>query len=206
MGYQTKIKFARLSLRHSRFGAAVLTQTKLRRNPRGSPSTADQCSSVRMMTLCLYKYKQNEEYTLNAAHSRLVLTMLEMNIDRLQQQELLSIQLYSVLVVNTNDQTVIVVFPLNHGGLSWAVQNQVTPWCPSHPWPPNLTLGHQISTLPYCPAHRHRINHSYPCPSGLNQTDAWAVASSNNLIRCPLTCNTKNRAPQSRRDHVQSDG
>jgi hypothetical protein len=36
--------------------------------------------------------------------------MLEMNIDRLQQQELLPIQLYSVLVGNINDQTVIVVF------------------------------------------------------------------------------------------------
>jgi hypothetical protein len=36
--------------------------------------------------------------------------MSEMNIDRLQQQELLPIQLYSVLVGNINDQTVIVVF------------------------------------------------------------------------------------------------
>jgi hypothetical protein len=36
--------------------------------------------------------------------------LLEMNIDRLQQQELLPIQLYSVLVGNINDQTVIVVF------------------------------------------------------------------------------------------------
>jgi hypothetical protein len=37
-------------------------------------------------------------------------SMLEMHIDRLQQQELLPIQLYSVLVGSINDQTVIVVF------------------------------------------------------------------------------------------------
>jgi hypothetical protein len=38
--------------------------------------------------------------------------LLEMNIDRLQQQELvlLPIQLYRVLVGNINEQTVIVVF------------------------------------------------------------------------------------------------
>jgi hypothetical protein len=36
--------------------------------------------------------------------------VLEMNIDRLQQQELLPIQLYSVLVGNNNDQAVVVVF------------------------------------------------------------------------------------------------
>jgi hypothetical protein len=46
----------------------------------------------------------------NCYTSRKDKALLAMNIDRLQQQELLPIQLYSVLVGNINDQTVIAVF------------------------------------------------------------------------------------------------